>query len=130
MRFSLVFVVILTVAHAYGQQQPVCSVVKEGRFEIHDKISGVSVITRKGGIQREENEQMGVVVEYLTEWLDECTFRLVPFKVIRNDNKLDLDDDLKLEVEIVEVHDTHYVQITTSWVTGQNETEQVKIIKN
>ena len=122
---ALVFILIIQ-AQA---QQPVCTGVKEGKFEIHDKVNGVSLITRKGGVQREENEQMGVVVEYLTEWLDECTFRLVPFKVIRNDNKLDLDDDLKLEVEIVEVHDGHYVQITTSWVTGQNETEHVNMIK-
>lgn len=112
----------------YGQQ-PACTVVKEGRFEIHDKINGVSVITRKGGVQREENEKLGVVVEYLTEWLDECTFRLVPFKVVRNDNNLDMDGDLKLEVEIVEIREDTYVQVTTSWVTGQNETEEVKIIK-
>ncbi|MBL7846017.1 MAG: hypothetical protein JNL40_01015 [Cyclobacteriaceae bacterium] len=106
-----------------------CVSLKEGKFEIHDKVNGVSVITRKGGVQREENEKLGVVVEYLTEWLDECTFRLVPFKVVRNDNNLDMDGDLKLEVEIVEIREDTYVQITTSWVTGQNETEEVKIIK-
>lgn len=72
---------------------------------------------------------MGIVVEYLTEWLDDCSFRLVPFKVIRNDNNLDMDGDLKLEVEIVEISDSTYTQITTAWATGQNETEVVKIIR-
>lgn len=115
---------------ALGQVQPAqCTSLKEGRFEIHDKKNGVSVITRKGGIQREENEQLGVVIEYLTEWIDECSFRLVPFKVIRNDNNLDLDGDLKITIEIVEIRENMYIQATTAWTTGQYETEEVKIIR-
>ncbi len=113
-----------------AQIQPgACSAVKEGKFEIHDKKTGVSVITRKGGIQREENEQLGVVVEYLTEWIDECSFRLVPFKVVRNDNNLELDADMKLVVEIIEIREGVYIQETTAWATGQYETEEVKIIR-
>jgi len=113
-----------------AQVQPgVCTAVKEGRFEIHDKKTGISVITRKGGIQREENEQLGVVIEYLTEWIDECSFRLVPFKVVRNDNHLELDSDMKLVVEIIEVREGMYIQETTAWATGQYETEEVKIIR-
>jgi len=126
------FLLILFMAaslSALAQQPSTCGNVKEGKFEIHDKKEGTSVITRKGGVQHEENEMMGVVVEYLTEWLDECTFRLVPYKVLRNDNDLDLENDLKLEIEIVEVYDKMYVQVTTSMVTGQTETELVKIIR-
>ena len=89
----------------------------------------ISVDTRKAGIQREENEELGIVVEYLTEWIDACTYRLVPFKVIRNDNKLDMDGDLKLIIEIIEIKEDSYTQITTSLVTKKNETETVKIIK-
>lgn len=115
---------------SHAQVQPgSCALVKEGKFEIHDKKSGVSVITRKGGIQREENEQMGVVIEYLTEWIDECSFRLIPFKVVRNDNNLELDADMKLVVEIVEIRENTYIQETTAWATGQYETEEVKIIR-
>jgi hypothetical protein len=124
-------VLLLTYRHeSEAQVQPGgCAVVKEGKFEIHDKKTGVSVITRKGGIQREENEQLGVVVEYLTEWIDECSFRLVPFKVIRNDNNLELDADMKLVVEIVEIREGVYIQETTAWATGQFETEEVRIIR-
>ena len=126
---SLMLVLICMSGPVMAQQQSVCASVKEGKFEIHDKKVGTSVIIRKGGVQHEENEMMGVVVEYLTEWLDECTFRLVPYKVIRNDNELDLNEDLKLEIEIVEVYDKMYIQVTTSMVTGQTETELVKIVK-
>jgi hypothetical protein len=127
------FFVAMCVSATLGvcaQGQPAnCSSLKEGRFEIHDKKTGISVITRKAGVQREENEQMGVVVEYLMEWIDECSFRLLPFKVIRNDNNLELDGDLKLVVEIVEIRDSVYIQETTAWATGQFETEEVRIIR-
>ena len=106
-----------------------CEKLKEGKFQVEDKENGVSIITRKAGIQREENEELGIVVEYLTEWIDACTYRLVPFKVIRNDNKLDMDGDLKLIIEIIEIKEDSYTQITTSLVTKKNETETVKIIK-
>jgi hypothetical protein len=120
---------MLVIIQAHAQQLPACGKLKEGKFKIEDKVNGTSIITRSHGVQREENEQMGIVVEYLTEWLDDCSFRLVPFKVIRNDNNLDMDGDLKLEVEIVEISDSTYTQITTAWATGQNETEVVKIIR-
>lgn len=129
---GLVFSMLLCLTgttFSVAQQLPACGKLKEGKFKIEDKINGTSIITRSHGIQREENEQMGIVVEYLTEWLDDCSFRLVPFKVIRNDNNLDMDGDLKLEIEIVEISDSTYTQITTAWATGQNETEVVKIIR-
>lgn len=126
--FCMLFCLVGTTL-SVAQQLPACQKLKEGRFHIHDKVNGLSVITRSRGIQREENEQLGIVVEYLTEWLDDCSFRLVPFKVVRNDNNLDMNGDLKLEVEIVEINDSTYTQITTAWATGQNETEVVKIIR-
>lgn len=126
--FSMLLFLVGT-TFCVAQQLPACGNLKEGKFKIEDKVNGTSIITRSHGIQREENEQMGIVVEYLTEWLDDCSFRLVPFKVIRNDNNLDMDGDLKLEIEIVEISDSTYTQITTAWATGQNETEVVKIIR-
>jgi hypothetical protein len=126
---GLAFLMIGTCALAQMPAPSACEKLKEGKFQIEDKESGVSIITRKAGIQREENEELGIVVEYLTEWIDPCTYRLVPFKVIRNDNKLDMDGDLKLIIEIIEIKEDSYTQITTSFVTKKNETEIVKIIK-
>ncbi len=128
-RFNMLMVLILFGTAPAFSQISGCEKLKEGKFQIEDKVNGVSIITRSAGIQREENEQMGIIVEYLTEWLDACTFRLVPFKVIKNDNNLNMEGDLKLEIEIVEIREGSYIQITTAWATGQNETEEVKIIK-
>ncbi len=128
-RFMTLSAFILLGASSTFSQIPGCEKLKEGKFRIEDKVNGVSIITRAGGIQREENEQQGIIVEYLTEWLDACTFRLIPFQVIKNDNNLNMDGDLKLEIEIVEIREGSYIQITTAWATGQNETEEVKIIK-
>lgn len=128
-RFMILSLFILLGAISTFSQIPGCEKLKEGKFQIEDKVNGVSIITRASGIQREENEQLGIIVEYLTEWLDPCTYRLVPFKVIKNDNNLNMDGDLKLEIEIVEIREGSYIQITTAWATGQNETEEVKIIK-
>lgn len=120
---------VIIIAQSMAQQGPACGEVKEGKFQFHDKTDGTSIITRSRGVQRVENEKLGIVVEFLTEWLDDCTFRLVPYKVIRNDNNLDMEGDLKLEIEIVEISDSTYTQITTAWATGQNRTEVVKIIR-
>ena len=123
------FLLVGPCAMAQTPAASACEKLKEGKFQVEDKENGVSIITRKAGIQREENEELGIVVEYLTEWIDACTYRLVPFKVIRNDNKLDMDGDLKLVIEIIEIKEDSYTQITTSLVTKKNETETVKIIK-
>ncbi|MBL7852712.1 MAG: hypothetical protein JNN04_17540 [Cyclobacteriaceae bacterium] len=115
---------------AFSQVQPsACSAIKEGTFEIHDHKEGKWVITRKAGVQREENEQLGLIVEYLTEWIDECSYRLLPYKVIRNDSKIEMDASLKLIVEILEVKPNTYIHETTSWRTGKFKTEEVRIIK-
>jgi hypothetical protein len=103
--------------------------LKEGKFEVVNDEGIVWQITRKAGIQREENEAMGVTVEYLVEWIDDCTFRLLPYKVIRNDARLELGDDFKFIVEIVEIGDSTFVQETTVWKTGQYIVAEVKIIK-
>ena len=126
---SFAFLLVGPCVMAQMSAASACEKLKEGKFQIEDKENGVFIITRKAGIQREENEELGIVVEYLTEWTDACTYRLVPFKVIRNDNKLDMDGDLKLIIEIVEIREDSYTQITTSFVTKKNETQTVKIIK-
>jgi len=128
------FVVLMMLANSVSGQENKpslddCAKLKEGTFQIDDKENGLSVITRKAGIQREENEQMGIIVEYLTEWIDACNYRLVPFKVIKNDNNLDMDADLKLNITIMEIHEKHYVQVTYSQATGKTEVEDVQIIK-
>lgn len=128
------FICILLLASTgavFGQVQPTtCPTVKEGNFEIEDfENGGVWKITRKAGVQREENESIGVAVEYLIEWIDDCTFRLLPYNILRNDARLELGGDTKFIVEIVEILDSAYVQETTVWKTGQYISVEVKIVR-
>ncbi len=118
-------------AETFAQVQPTnCPTLREGKFEIEDiENGGVWTITRKAGIQHEENEAMGVAVEYLVEWIDDCTYRLLPYNVVRNDARLELGGDAKFIVEIIEINEDSFIQETTVWTTGQYITAEVKIIK-
>lgn len=130
LRWLLSLGLLVLTASAFSQVQPLaCSLVKEGSFEIHDPKEGKWVITRKSGVQREENDQLGLTIEYLTEWIDECSYRLLLYKVIRNDSRIEMDASLQLIVEILEVKPSTYIHETTSWRTGKYKTEEVRIIK-
>jgi len=122
-------VVVVTAAFA---QLPAASCVplKEGKFETEPlEDGGVWEIVRKSGIQKETNDALGVSVEYLIEWIDDCTFRLLPLNILRNDPGLELGGDTKFIVEIVEVSDSSYMQETTVWKTGQYIDVEVKILR-
>lgn len=116
---------------AFGQlPAATCVALKEGKFQV-DNFEGPGVwdITRKAGVQKEVNDAIGVSVEYLIEWIDDCTFRLLPMNVIRNDARLELGGDTKFIVEIVDVSDSTYLQETTVWKTGQYIDVEVKILR-
>jgi len=125
-------IVLLAFAEpAMAQLSPAsCVALKEGKFQAENfEGPGVWDITRKAGVQKEVNDAIGVAVEYLVEWIDDCTFRLLPLNVIRNDQRLELGGDTKFIVEIVDVSDSSYVQETTVWKTGQYIDVEVKILR-
>lgn len=131
-RWALCFSLLVCFEAALAQLPAAsCARLKEGKFQSDDILNGGGIwdITRKNGIQKEVNEAMGVAVEYLIEWIDDCTFRLLPMNVIRNDARLELGGDAKFIVEIVEVTDSTYVQETTVWKTGQYVDVEVKILR-
>jgi hypothetical protein len=106
-----------------------CKKLKEGKFKLDNETSGVTLITRTGDIQREENEKYGIITEDKVEWINECSYKLTPYKVIKNDSKIDFSTDMKLEIEIIEIKADSYVQKTTSRLTGQSRTVEIQIIK-
>jgi len=106
-----------------------CKKLKEGKFKLEDEVSGVTIITRTSDIQREENEKYGIISEDKIEWINDCTFRLIPYKIIKNDSKIDFSTDMKLEIEITEIREGSYMQKTTSRLTGQSLSKEVKMIK-
>lgn len=91
--------------------------------------NGFTVITRTKDIQREENEKYGIITEDTVRWLSDCKYKIITGRVIKNESKVDLTTDFKLEVEILEVSESHYKQKTTSLLTGQSMVSEIKIIK-
>ena len=87
------------------------------------------MITRTETIQREENEEYGIITEDKIEWINDCTFKLIPYRVIKNDNKIDFSTDYKLEVEIILIKETSYIQKTTSRLNGVSLEKEIIIIK-
>ncbi|HEY8403447.1 MAG TPA: hypothetical protein VIK71_02450 [Flavobacteriales bacterium] len=106
---------------------PKCSRVKHGVFILDDETSGVTIITRENDIQREENKELGVILEDKVQWLNECTYRLIPYRVIQNNSHIDFSEDLQLEIEILEVHKEYYLQRTTSHISNMSVTKKIFI---
>jgi len=123
---SLLF---LTTTGALGQGVD-CQRVKQGKFLHNSKAVGLTLITRTGDIQREESDSLGIIVEYKIVWRDSCSYKVTPYKLIRNDHNLDLMTDLKLVIEILEVKSESYLQRTSSRVTGLSKTSEILILKN
>jgi hypothetical protein len=105
-----------------------CKTLKEGKFKLENQGSGLTLITRTGDIQREENDQYKIITEDKIEWINECTYRLIPYKVIKNESGIDMSIDLKLEIEIIKINKDSYIQRTTSRVTSKSLEAEVKII--
>ena len=114
----------------FGQTPLDCKKLKEGKFQLTDESSGITIITRKDGIQREENAKMGVIVEDKIQWINDCTYRLIPYKIIKNESGIDLSIDLQLEIEIIDIQSDHYVQRTLLRLNNQSFFKEIFIVKD
>lgn len=129
-RLPIFFLLSILASSAFGQSLD-CKKLKEGKFRIEDPGgSGITIITRTRNIQREENEDFKIITEDKIEWINHCTYRLIPYKVIKNEGTLDLSTDLKLEIEIIKINADSYIQRTTSRLTGKSLEAEVKIVKD
>jgi hypothetical protein len=120
---------LLLILPLITHQQPTCAKVRTGKFMSGNEQNGFTVITRTKDIQREENEKYGIITEDTVRWLSDCKYKIITGRVIKNESKVDLTTDFKLEIEILEVHESHYKQKTTSLLTGQSMVSEIKIIK-
>ena len=106
-----------------------CNSLKTGKFRLEDPISGTTLITRMDSIQREENLKYGIISEDKIQWVDDCTFRLIPYRVLKNESKIDFSIDYKLEVQILSIKENSYTQRTTSRLNGVSREKEISIIK-
>jgi hypothetical protein len=107
-----------------------CDKVKIGKFRQDSELIGLTIITRTADIQREENEKYGIIMEYKIVWGDSCSYTLTPYKVVKNENNLDITTDLKLKTKILEIKNDTYTQRTTSQLNGFTKTGEIKILKD
>jgi hypothetical protein len=127
---KLSFIVLLLLISGWSiAQTPKCKKVHNGRFRLTSEVTGTSIITRNGDVQTEENEKIGVIIEYKVEWVNECTYKLTPMKVIKNDSQINFMEDLQLEVQITKVSRRSYSQTTTSKVKGVSMSAEMERIK-
>ena len=106
-----------------------CKSIRVGTFVSNDDVAGSTVITRTETMQREVNEKFGIITEDSVKWLNDCKYKLIKSRVIKNESKVPMELDLKLEIEILEVKQNSYVQRITSGVTGESMTFEIKRVK-
>ena len=106
-----------------------CKSLRSGKFKLVDEYAGTTIITRTETIQREENDQYGTITEDKIKWINNCTYRLTPYKVVRNESNLDLSMDFKMEIEIVEIKENSYTRIATARRTKQTIKSEVEILE-
>ena len=111
---------------------PDCSSVKEGKFKITIDAQDSTIVTlieRKGDIQIEKCEQLGIEYKLKVVWIDNCTYQLSLLETIRDDYNLDYPENQIITVEINEVYDEYYFQTSTSNMVDFVDKSKVEILQ-
>ena len=108
-------------------QEKNCADIRVGNFKHIGELSGITLISRTETIQHEENIEFGIITEDSVKWINDCTFRLIPSRMIKNEGKLEMEVDMTLivEVEILRVDPKSYLQRMTSTLTGESVTTEI-----
>lgn len=77
------FIIALSTG-AFGQ----CKGAKKGTFISIDKIAGETVIQRNDSLQLEENKFLGIKYLEKLRWLDDCSYVVYDFKVIKTKGEI------------------------------------------
>ena len=113
---------------AVQAQSPECSKVKDGVFTATIEVEGeenVTLITRKGNKQIEENKKKGIKMEFVVKWTSECTYELSKPKVIKG-NFPGVEDKQVLFVKITDVQKEFYnADVSSNFFDGVMSSEFV-----
>jgi len=122
--FHLIFGLLAITVSA---QEKNCADIRVGNFKHIGELSGITLISRTETIQHEENIEFGIITEDSVKWINDCTFRLIPSRMIKNEGKLEMEVDMTLivEVEILRVDPKSYLQRMTSTLTGESVTTEI-----
>ncbi len=125
---TIIFVLFLLCA-ADGFSQPFdCSRFKEGKFRTADpRIGGIVETDRRGGFQTESTASLKLILRFSISWQDNCSYTLRLDKIIRNENKVDIPNNLQVNIKIVETKPGSYIEeIVSSMTNGSYRAEAVK----
>ena len=111
---NLLFVLLIFFTGNAFSQDLKCSQFKNGKFMIVDAEAGNSYITRNGNLQTETGDGSELELLFDVVWLDECTYTLKVKEILNNPNNIPIPMEMVLTVEIVEVKENSYIQISTS----------------
>ena len=105
-----------------------CSKFRDGKFRTADsRVGGIVITDRRGGFQTESTESLKLIIRFSISWQDNCTYTLKVDKVIRNENKVEIPGDLKINVKIVETSANSYIQeFSSSMTNGSYRAEVTK----
>ena len=127
-RRIIILILLLLPATVVFSQSTDCSKFREGKFRTADPRIGAIVITdRRSGFQTESTEALKLVIRFSISWQDNCSYTLKLDKVIRNENKVDIPNNLTVIVKIVETGTGSYVQeLSSSMTNGAYRTTVIK----
>lgn len=117
-KFIILLLLLLPASSVFSQPFD-CSKFREGKFRTADsRVGGIVITDRRGNYQTESTESLKLIIRFSISWQDNCTYTLKVDKVIRNENKVEIPGDLKINVKIVETSANSYIQEITSSITN------------
>ncbi len=115
----ITLILSLLVATVVFSQPADCSRFREGKFRTADPRVGAIVTTdRSPNYQTESTEALKLVIRFSISWQDNCSYTLKLDKVLRNENKVDIPNNLTVMVKIIETTASSYVQELSSSMTN------------
>ena len=117
---KIIILLLLLLPASYAFSQPLdCSKFRDGKFRTADpRVGGIVITDRRGGYQTESTESLKLIIRFTISWQDNCSYTLKLDKVIRNENKVQVPADLRVNVKIVETSANSYIQELSSSITN------------
>ncbi|MBL7719530.1 MAG: hypothetical protein JNL72_11880 [Flavipsychrobacter sp.] len=98
-----------------------CRRFRTGKFKnVYEGIT--TLIERTDSLQIETIAELGVVATYKLVWVDDCTFRVLPFKTMKGGVDISEQDTMTCTMQITHVSGNSYQQLVTCDNTDINVT--------
>ncbi|RYD77763.1 MAG: hypothetical protein EOP53_12435 [Sphingobacteriales bacterium] len=116
MKIIFVFIMFLFSCTALHAQERGCKTIREGKFRVVSKEAGTTYVTRSKNIQKEDIPDVGVIMIFDINWIDDCTYTLRPKKVLKGNPAL-LMKGLVITVKVKNLDKNSYIAETTMNIT-------------